>query len=69
MTMGQNIGNVVGNTSPQEFKFALRNFAANVGDLITVDTKVPNEDGKGNTFSGSMGPDYRFKQIQSIFTS
>ena len=47
MAMGQNIGNVVGNTSPQEFKFALRNFAANVGDLITVSTKVPNEDGKG----------------------
>ena len=23
MAMGQNIGNVVGNTSPQEFKFAL----------------------------------------------
>ena len=41
-----NIGNVVGNTSPQEFKFALKNFAANVGDLITVFTKVPNENGE-----------------------
>jgi len=41
------IGNVVGNTSPQEFSFHLRSFAAKLGDLVTVDTNIPADDKNG----------------------
>jgi len=39
-----NIGTVVGNTSPQEYKFHLRSFAAKLGDLVTVEIEIPSDD-------------------------
>ena len=39
-----NIGTVVGNTSPQEFRFNLRSFAAKLGDLVTVEIDIPSDD-------------------------
>lgn len=38
---GIHIGTVVGNTSPQEYRFLLRGFAAKLGDLVSVDMPVP----------------------------
>lgn len=38
---GRHIGTVVGNTSPQEFRFFLRSFSAKLGDLVTVQMDVP----------------------------
>jgi uncharacterized protein len=39
--MGRHIGTVVGNTSPHEFRFVLRNRAAKMGDLVAVTMEVP----------------------------
>lgn len=39
-----NIGTVVGNTSPQEYRFHLRSFAAKLGDLVTVEIEIPSDD-------------------------
>jgi DNA helicase HerA-like ATPase len=38
---GIRVGTVVGNTSPQEYRFFLRSFAAKLGDLVYVDMEVP----------------------------
>jgi DNA helicase HerA-like ATPase len=38
---GIQIGTVVGNTSPQEYRFFLRSYAAKLGDLVYVETEVP----------------------------
>jgi DNA helicase HerA-like ATPase len=38
---GLHIGTVVGNTSPQEFRFVLRNRAAKMGDLVAVVMEIP----------------------------
>ncbi len=43
--LGRHIGTVVGNTSPQEFRFVLRSFAAKLGDLVTVQMQVPSGSG------------------------
>jgi hypothetical protein len=37
-----NIGTVVGNTSPQEYKFYMHKFAASLGDLVTVEIETPS---------------------------
>jgi DNA helicase HerA-like ATPase len=39
--LGIHVGTVVGNTSPQEFKFYLRGFAAKLGDLVSVQMEIP----------------------------
>jgi DNA helicase HerA-like ATPase len=39
-----NIGTVVGNTSPQEFSFNMKRFAARLGDLVNVDIEIPTDD-------------------------
>lgn len=39
--VGRHIGTVVGNTSPQEFRFILKSFTAKLGDLVIVDMDVP----------------------------
>ncbi len=44
---GVEIGTVVGNTSPNEFQFILRNFWARTGDIVSVRMKVPSQDGDG----------------------
>jgi len=41
MTAGYHIGTVVGDTSPQEFKFVLRSRAAKLGDLVSVGMEIP----------------------------
>lgn len=41
MGFGVHVGTVVGNTSPQEFRFVLRSFAAKLGDLVCVEMEVP----------------------------
>jgi DNA helicase HerA-like ATPase len=38
---GMRVGTVVGNTSPQEYRFFLRGFSAKLGDLVYVETDVP----------------------------
>lgn len=38
---GIHIGTVVGNTSPQEFRFHVRRFAAKLGDLVSVSIEIP----------------------------
>jgi hypothetical protein len=38
---------VVGNTSPQEFRFFMRSYAAKLGDLVYVDMEVPRAVGTG----------------------
>lgn len=38
------IGTVVGNTSPQEFRFFLKSYAAKLGDLVTVEIEIPSDD-------------------------
>jgi len=43
------IGTVVGNTSPQEFRFYLKSFAAKLGDLVCVVMKVPQGSGVDTT--------------------
>ncbi|HEX8695301.1 MAG TPA: ATP-binding protein [Longimicrobium sp.] len=43
-SFGFHIGTVVGNTSPQEFRFVLRSFAAKLGDLVCVQMDVPSGD-------------------------
>ena len=40
-TLGRHIGTVVGNTSPHEFQFVLRNREAKMGDLVAVSMEVP----------------------------
>lgn len=42
-----NIGTVVGNTSPQEFTFNMKRFAAKLGDLINVEIEIPPDDPSG----------------------
>lgn len=37
------IGTVVGNTSPQEFRFYLLSLAAKLGDLVTVEVEIPSD--------------------------
>jgi DNA helicase HerA-like ATPase len=44
---GIHVGTVVGNTSPQEYRFFLRSYAAKLGDLVSVEMEVPGSDGKG----------------------
>jgi uncharacterized protein len=39
-----NIGTVVGNTSPQEFTFNMKRFAAKLGDLVNVEIEIPSDD-------------------------
>ena len=39
----QNIGTVVGSTSPTEFRFHLKRFEAKLGDLVTTDIEIPSE--------------------------
>lgn len=39
--LGIHVGTVVGNTSPQEFRFFLRGFSAKLGDLVSVQMDVP----------------------------
>lgn len=38
---GIQIGTVVGNTSPMEYKFYLKRFKAKLGDLVAVEMKIP----------------------------
>lgn len=38
---GVRVGTVVGNTSPREFRFFLKGFAAKLGDLVYVEMDVP----------------------------
>lgn len=38
---GFRVGTVVGNTSPQEYRFFLKSFAARLGDLVYVEMDVP----------------------------
>lgn len=45
MGLGKHIGTVVGNTSPQDFRFFLRSFAAKLGDLVTVEMDAPKAEG------------------------
>lgn len=47
MPMGTHVGMVVGNTSPHEFRFFLRSFAAKVGDLVIVEMEAPKAEGEG----------------------
>lgn len=42
-----NIGTVVGNTSPQEFTFNMKRFAAKLGDLVNVEIEIPADDAAG----------------------
>lgn len=42
---GIHIGTVVGNTSPQEFRFFLRSYAAKLGDLVCVEMDIPKASG------------------------
>jgi DNA helicase HerA-like ATPase len=44
--LGIHVGTVVGNTSPQEFRFYLRSFAAKLGDLVSVHMEVPTGQGE-----------------------
>lgn len=44
-SLGKHIGTVVGNTSPQEFRFFLKQFEAKLGDLVTVEMDVPSDKG------------------------
>lgn len=44
---GIHVGTVVGNTSPQEFRFFMRSYAARLGDLVYVQTEVPQGIGHG----------------------
>lgn len=43
-----NIGTVVGNTSPQEFTFNMKRFAAKLGDLVNVEVETPSDDSSGS---------------------
>jgi len=47
MALGLQIGTVVGNTSPQEFRFFLKSYAAKLGDLVSVDMEIPEAQGQG----------------------
>lgn len=40
--LGIQIGTVVGNTTPQEFTFFMRSYAARLGDLVSVGMSVPS---------------------------
>ena len=44
---GIHVGTVVGNTSPQEFRFFMRSYVARLGDLVYVQTEVPRGIGHG----------------------
>ena len=44
-TLGSEVGTVVGSTSPQEYQFYVKSFAAKLGDLVSVTVKVPSADG------------------------
>lgn len=41
---GIHVGTVVGNTSPEEFRFFMRSYAARLGDLVCVETDIPGSD-------------------------
>ena len=41
---GIHVGTVVGNTSPEEFRFFMRSYAARLGDLVYVETEVPSSE-------------------------
>jgi hypothetical protein len=41
MPAGIQIGTVVGDTSPQEFRFVLRSQMAKLGDLVSVGMEIP----------------------------
>lgn len=41
--LGLHIGTVVGNTSPQEFRFVVKSRSAKLGDLVTVSMDVPGD--------------------------
>lgn len=43
--VGIHVGTVVGNTSPHEFRFFLRQYAAKLGDLVSVAMQVPDTSG------------------------
>jgi DNA helicase HerA-like ATPase len=43
--VGYHVGTVVGNTSPHEFRFFLRQYAAKLGDLISVEMSIPGASG------------------------
>ncbi len=45
---GTQVGTVVGNTSPHEFRFFLRHYAAKLGDLVSVAMEIPESDGKSH---------------------
>lgn len=42
--IGISIGTVVGNTSPQEFKFYLKRYQAKLGDLVCVQMEIPHKE-------------------------
>ncbi len=44
-TLGAEVGTVVGSTSPQEYQFYVKSFAAKLGDLVSVNIKVPSDEG------------------------
>ena len=46
MSIGVHIGTVVGNTSPQEFRFFLKSYRAKLGDLVSVEMEIPSPDGR-----------------------
>ncbi len=43
--LGTHVGTVVGNTSPHEFRFFLKSYAAKLGDLVSVEMKIPSQSG------------------------
>jgi len=46
-----NIGTVVGNTSPQEFRFNLKRMSAQLGDLVNVEIDIPADQSGSNKLS------------------
>ena len=42
---GTQVGTVVGNTTPHEFQFFLRRYAAKLGDLVSVGMEIPESNG------------------------
>jgi DNA helicase HerA-like ATPase len=42
---GTQVGTVVGNTTPHEFQFFLRHYAAKLGDLVSVGMEIPESNG------------------------
>lgn len=44
--VGTHVGTVVGNTSPHEYRFFLRQYAAKLGDLVSVAMEIPGTSGE-----------------------